>query len=134
MSEYEASLPIAVSADRLFAVLRDPEQVPRWVPVIDEASSSGPDALHVEGEVGDRDTLWRAQDDQRRVEWGSRGTGEYAGWVQVYESGTDADACEAVIHLSLLGDQPQTHGGQAAKQVDDELREALQRLADLVAR
>lgn len=131
MSEYEQSLAVPVSADRLFAVLRDPERVPQWAPVIDQAEHTESDVVHVEGEVGEGDALWRAQDDQRRVEWGSRGTGEYAGWVQVYESGTDPDASEAVIHLSFLGDQPQTHGGQAAQQVEDELREALQRLSEL---
>jgi hypothetical protein len=131
MSEYEASLRVPVPPDVLFTAASDPERVASWVPVVDEAERSGDDALTVHGEVGDREALWRAQEDQRRVEWGSRGEGSYAGWLQVYESGTRPDECEVVVHLSFLGDQPAAHGGRAAAAVEDELQQALRRLGDL---
>lgn len=44
-----------------------------------------------------------ASDPQRRVEWGSRGDGSYAGWLQAYATGTGPDECEVVIHLARSG-------------------------------
>ena len=134
MSEFEASLRVPVAPDTLFAVASDPDRVASWVPVVDAAEPAGPDVLAVRGDVGGREALWRAQADQRRVEWGSRGEGSYAGWLQVYESGTRSDECEVVVHLSFLGDQPAAHGGRAAASVDDDLQQALHRLADLARR
>ena len=131
MSEYEASLRVPVSPETLFAAASDPRRVGEWVPVLDTAERAGADALTVHGDVGDREALWRAQDDQRRVEWGSRGDGRYAGWLQVHASGTEADECEVVLHLSFLGDQAAAHAGRAADDVERELDQALNRLADL---
>jgi hypothetical protein len=39
----------------------------------------------------------------------------------------------AAVHLSFPGDRPQNHGGDAARDVDRQLREALARLAELVS-
>lgn len=131
MSEYEASRRVAAPPEAVFAVAGDPQRVAEWVPAVDTVEPAGADALTVHGDVGNREALWRAQDDQRRVEWGSRGDGRYAGWLQVYASGTDADECEVVIHLSFLADQAPAHAGGAAAHVEQELDEALRRLAGL---
>ena len=133
MSEFEASLRVPVAPDTLFTAASDPGRVASWVPVVDAAEPAGADVLAVHGDVGDREALWRAQADQRRVEWGSRGEGSYAGWLQVYASGTRPDECEVVVHLSFLGDQPAAHGGRAAASVDEELQQALRRLAEIAA-
>lgn len=131
MSEYEASLRVPAAPEKVFAVASDPGRVGEWVPVVDAAERAGADALTVHGDLGDREALWRARDDQRRVEWGSRGDGRYAGWLQVYASGTEGDECEVVLHLSFLGDQAAAHAGRAAAEVEQELDQALRRLADL---
>lgn len=131
MSEYEASLRVPVPPETLFATASDPRRVGEWVPAVDAVERAGADAVSVHGDVGDHEALWRAQEDQRRVEWGSRGDGRYAGWLQVYGSGAEADGCEVVIHLSFLGDQAAAHAGRAADEVEQELDQALHRLAQL---
>jgi hypothetical protein len=92
---------------------------------------TGPDLLEVDAAGVQQEALWRAQADQRRVEWGSPGSGEYSAWLQVNASG-DEPASEVVLHVSFLGDQPAAHGGRAASEVQRDLDTALERLAALV--
>jgi len=122
-------------ADVVFDIMSDVETMQRWLPTTVEVADAGPDRVHVEGDTGGHhystDGLFRAEKDQLRMEWGSEGP-DYAGWAQVYHEGDDAS--EVNLHLSFFGDQPEAHRGAAAERTHKDMREALQRLEDEVAR
>jgi hypothetical protein len=71
----------------------------------------------------------RVQPDQLRVEWAH--APEYAGWLQVEHA--EGERSTVLLHLSFLGDQPETHGGAPADEVRRWLDDALARLEHLVA-
>lgn len=131
MAEFEASRVVPVPAERLFAVASDVERMPVWVPMAEEMHEAGADRVHLDGRDGEQDALFRARPEQRRLEWGTEADGSYAGWLQVYASGTDDERSEVNLHLSFLGDQPQAHGGAAARDVQADLERSLEALAEL---
>jgi hypothetical protein len=71
----------------------------------------------------------RVQPDQLRVEWGH--APDYAGWLQVEHA--EGDRSTVLLHLSFLGDQPETRGGTPADEVRHWLDDSLARLERLVS-
>ena len=70
--------------------------------------------------------------EQLRLEWGSENSPDYAGWLQVEHA--EPGHSSVVMHLSFLGDQPETRShGDAAGQVRGWLDDALGRLERVVA-
>jgi uncharacterized protein YndB with AHSA1/START domain len=133
--EYEESRRMPAPADVVFDIMSDIETMQRWLPTTLEVEDAGPDRVHVEGDAGGHhyatDGLFRAEKEQLRMEWGSEGP-DYAGWAQVYHEGDDAS--EVNLHLSFFGTQPEAHRGAAAERMRASMREALDRLAQEVAR
>lgn len=129
MAEYESARPMPAEAEVVFDVAADVDLMDRWLPSTMVVEPAGPNVVHVEADVAgqhhDTEGLFRARPDQLRLEWGSRDTPDYAGWLQVAHG--DTGTSEATLHLSFLGDQPPAHGGAAADQVraamDDALRD-----------
>jgi uncharacterized protein YndB with AHSA1/START domain len=127
--EYERSRTMAASSEIVFQVASEIETMDRWLTTMTDVSEAAPEVLHVEGDVGGRhyeaEGLYAARPEQLRMEWGSRDTDDYSGWLQVADSG--AGASETTIHLSFRGvDRP------PADEVEKGLDAALGRLADQV--
>jgi hypothetical protein len=81
--------------------------------------------VHADGLVGVRP-------EQLRLEWGSEDSPDYAGWLQVEHA--EPGHSSVVMHLSFLGDQPETRShGDAPGQVRGWLDDALGRLERVVA-
>lgn len=122
-------------AEIVFDLLSDVDTMDRWLPTAMLVEPAGPNRVHVVGEEDgtryDARGLFRAQQDQLRVEWGSDGP-DYAGWAQVFHSG--AGSSEVNLHLSFFGDQPMAHEGESAEQIRKGMREALARLEEEVTR
>jgi len=122
-------------ADVVFDIMSDIDTMQRWLPATIEVEDAGPDRVRVEGDAGGQHYatagLFRAEKDQLRMEWGSEGP-DYAGWAQVYHEGDDAS--EVNLHLSFFGSQPEAHRGAAADRTHAGMQEALERLAQEVAR
>src|SRR5215207_10134460 len=133
--EYEESRGMPADAEIVFDVMADVATMERWLPTTMDVETAGPDKVHVEGEADGHhytaEGLFRAQQDQLRIEWGSEGP-DYAGWAQVYHSG--AGASEVNLHLSFFGEQPQAHSGAEADKTRQGMREALERLEEEVTR
>lgn len=131
MAEYEASRSMPATAEVVFDVAGDVEHMGRWLPATIEVTPTDT-GVHVEGEAGGRrysaEGLFRSRPEQLRLEWGSE-SDAYAGWLQVSDAA--AGASEVTLHLSFLGDQPQTRG-EGGEDVKRGIEEALDRLADLV--
>lgn len=129
MTEYELSRRMPATREMVFDTASRVEELDRWLPDALHVEPSGPDRPNrVHAKVAGRDAegLFRSDKDQMRLEWGAYGTDEYAGWLQVADSG--AGASEVTLHLSLLGaDQPET-----ATVMHKAMSVALDRLADEV--
>jgi uncharacterized protein YndB with AHSA1/START domain len=130
MAEFEAERGMPADAQTVFAVASDLERLPQWLPEPVDVRPTGDGEVHAEvpprGVV--EDGLVRVSPDQLRVEWGH--APDYAGWLQVEHA--DPDRSSVLLHLSFLGDQPETHGGRAAAEVRTWLDDALARLEGLV--
>ena len=127
--EYEARRGLAVGKQAAYAVAADVERMAGWLPTAFEVVPNTDGTVHVEGSADGHayaaDGLWRARDSQLRLEWGSDEDGRYAGWMQF--EGIEDDRCEAVLHLSFLGEQPQ------ARRQDDEVRRGMEEALDRLA-
>lgn len=135
MAEFEREKQMPAPAERVFTLVSDVEHLDRWLPDMVSVHPSGRDAVDVdvhrpEGDQHGTGTLGIRRE-QLRLEWGSRGTDDYTGWLQVAhaEDGTSW----VTLHLSFLGDQPEAHGGSAPAEIERRLDDALDHLADLVA-
>ena len=113
MAEFEASLVIDRPAADVFDFAAQVGNLPTFLPTTTVAEPAGPDRIHVAGDTpgGHYDTegLFRARPEQLRLEWGSDGTDDYSGWLQVFDSGpAGAARSEVTLHLSFRdeGSQP----------------------------
>jgi uncharacterized protein YndB with AHSA1/START domain len=131
MAEFEAERAMPADAETVFAVVSDLEQLPRWLPKPVEVRSTGEGEVHADVPprgVAAEGTV-QVRPEQLRVEWGHAPA--YAGWLQV-EHGAPGRS-SVLLHLSFLGDQPETHGGRPADEVQQWLDDGLARLEQLVA-
>ena len=130
MAEFEAERTMPADAETVFAVVSDLEQLPRWLPKPVEVRPTGEGEVHADVPprgVTAEGTV-QVRPDQLRVEWGH--APDYAGWLQV-EHG-EPGRSSVLLHLSFLGDQPETHGGRPADEVQQWLDDGLARLEQLV--
>jgi hypothetical protein len=138
MSEFERERTMPAGSDAVFAVVSDLTRLTEWLPheVAVRPVDGGGDAdgttheLRAEPRGVDTRGHARVRSEQRRVEWSGGASGDYAGYLQVM--GDDPDRSSVLVHLSFLGDQPETHGGTAAREVEGWLDDALGRLERLV--
>lgn len=136
MSEFERERTVPAGSDRVFAVVSDLARLTEWLPPevavrpVDGGRDTDGTTHELRAELRGVDTRGhaRVRPEQRRVEWS--GGGDYAGYLQVM--GDDPDRSSVLVHLSFLGDQPETHGGTAAREVEGRLDDALDRLERLV--
>ena len=128
MTEYEAARSIEAPPELIFDVASDPATMDEWLPRDVHVESAGPPEVTVtHGADAKRErALVRADRDQLRVEWGTRDTDEYAGWLQV--TGIETKPSEVVVHLSFF-DPEQAPPGPS---VEAALSQSLDRLAERV--
>jgi uncharacterized protein YndB with AHSA1/START domain len=131
MAEFEAQRGMPADAQTVFTVVSDLDRLPKWLPGPVDVHPTGDGEVHadVERRGVDSDGLVRVRDEQLRVEWGK--APDYAGWLQVEHANPGHSS--VVLHLSFLGDQPETHGGAPADEVQQWLDDGLARLERLVA-
>ncbi|MCO6010962.1 SRPBCC family protein [Actinoallomurus purpureus] len=128
MSEYEASRAFAAPAELVFDEAADPSSMDEWLPHdVHLESADPPDVTVTHGAGAERErALMRAERDQLRVEWGTRDTDEYAGWLQV--TGIEPDHSEVIVHLSFFDP---AHAPPGPK-IEEALDQSLDRLAEKV--
>jgi uncharacterized protein YndB with AHSA1/START domain len=130
MAEFEAERGIHATAERVFAVVSDLDRLPEWLPSPVDVRPTGDGEVHADvPERGvDAEGTVRVRAEQLRVEWAH--APEYAGWLQVERA--DGERSSVLLHLSFLGDQPETRGGTPAADVRQWLDDALTRLERVV--
>ena len=88
--EHEHTQYIAAGPNEVFAVLGDVKRLPEFVPQMTGAHAGEGDSVTVdaryEGHEQHGEGWFRADAEQRRVEWGSR-TSDYRGWMEVSPEG-----------------------------------------------
>jgi ribosome-associated toxin RatA of RatAB toxin-antitoxin module len=98
--EHEYSTQIPVSPDRLYQAIADVGNLTRFVPPLKSVRRT--DAEHVdveasyEGHEQHGEAWFRADDDARKVEWGTEGH-PYQGWMLVEP---DGEGSKLTLHLS----------------------------------
>jgi uncharacterized protein YndB with AHSA1/START domain len=134
MAEFECERRISAAADAVFTTAADRSTLDRWLPGTVSVHAAEPPGVDVDVSAPDghrqEPGLLRERRDQRRLEWGRRGSPDYSGWLQV--SSAEGGTSYATVHLSFLGDDPRNHGGAPAEDVERQLRQSLDRLAGLV--
>ncbi|MEU4836383.1 SRPBCC family protein [Streptosporangium sp. NPDC023615] len=131
MSEYERSLRIAAPPEVVFDRAEDLDGLDDWLPRdLHVHAGDRPPAVTVHEDATDTDAraLLRAERDQLRMEWGTRDTGRYAGWLQV--AGIGEEESEVTIHLSFFDPEH----APPAEAVDRALGDSLEKLAGQVTR
>jgi carbon monoxide dehydrogenase subunit G len=125
LPEYEVSGSVNASPGSVFAYLSDVDHLTDYVPHMVLARDEG-EGLRVAAEVQGRHeegAAWlNTQEDQRRIEWGGKGTGGYGGWLSVAES---AEGSTVTIHLS-------TDRVSDAEEIGDSLSQALANIKEQV--
>lgn len=131
MTEFEAERAMPADADRVFALVSDLDRLPEWMPGPVDVHATGDGTAHadVESHGVSADGTVAVRPEQLRVEWGH--APDYAGWLQVEHA--EPGHSSVVLHLSFMGDQPETHGGRSAADVREWLDDGLARLEQLVA-
>ncbi|MEO3794744.1 SRPBCC family protein [Nonomuraea sp. B10E15] len=133
MAEFEATRGMPADSMIVYGVASDVEIMDRWLPQGLTVTGSGPGTVEAGGDLvpgsGPHEGLFRASDEQLRVEWGGRDHPGYAGWLQVSDAASGTS--EVTVHISLL-DEPGS--GAHADEVRELLDRSLGQLADEVRR
>lgn len=87
MSHYESELKVQAEPDAIFAYVKDPENMPKYLSTVHEAHAQGPDRVSVDGEAAGHeyhsDGWFKVDDDARTMSWGSDGENKYSGHLTV---------------------------------------------------
>ena len=134
MAEFEADRRMPADAETVFAIVADLDRLGEWLPSAIGVQPTADGEVHarVDPRNVDLDGLVGVRREQLRLEWGSEDSPDYAGWLQV--SHAEPGHSSVLLHLSFLGDQPETRRhGNAADEVRAWMDDALSRLAGVVA-
>ncbi|WP_055586051.1 SRPBCC family protein [Streptacidiphilus griseoplanus] len=128
MSEYEAHRTMPALPEQVFDEASDLRTMERWLPRELHLEAQRPPAVTVShGERGEQETaLLHAHYDRLRLEWGTRDSGRYSGWLQV--TGLESGASEVSVHLTFS--DPEC--APPSRDVEMALRQSLDRLAEQV--
>ncbi|MBB5958038.1 uncharacterized protein YndB with AHSA1/START domain [Saccharothrix tamanrassetensis] len=107
MGSYEHRASVDLAADRLFDLLSDRENLPRYFPVMSELDPAGGDRVHVEAELGGRHVeaeAWLRVDRERRMlSWGTPGEDDYHGELAVNDQGAGRSEIVVTLHTERAG-------------------------------
>jgi hypothetical protein len=108
----------------------DVDRLDAWLPdelhVRPEAEDSPGVTVHDDDTGRDAPALLRAEEEQLRLEWGTRDDGRYAGWLQV--AGIGSGASQVTVHLSFFDEELDPGDNEITAALD----ESLDRLAEQV--
>ncbi len=89
MSRYESEIKVQAAPDAVFAYVKEPRNMPKYLPTVHGASSQGEGRVAVDGEAAGHeyhsDGWFKVDDDARTMSWGSDGENKYSGDLHVRE-------------------------------------------------
>ena len=87
VSHYESQTTIRAGADEIFAFVKDPENMPQYLPTVEGAHGQGQGRVEVEGDAAGHhyksDGWFKVDDAERTMSWGSDGEHKYTGRLDV---------------------------------------------------
>lgn len=114
--DYEDSIRIPAAPEHLYRTIADVGNLTRFIPPIKTARQTDSEHVDIEAEYEGHEqhgeAWFRADDEAKRVEWGSEGQ-PYRGWMRVEPEGEDS---KLTFHLTTM------HAGDVRKYVDDTFR------------
>ncbi|MET9443667.1 SRPBCC family protein [Streptomyces sp. NPDC006610] len=128
MTEYEMSKTVAAPPESVFAQAGDLDSSEEWMSPSFRFRTEDPPATVVEEPPEHRgeQALVRVDEEQMRIEWGTRESGKYSGWLQV--EGTDEGPSQVIVHLSFFSPEE----APPREYVEGALHDSLDRLGRLV--
>lgn len=137
MSEYNHRVTIERPANEVFQFVSKPENMPRYLPTVHDATSLGEDRVVVAGKAAGHpyrnDGWFEVDETSRTMKWGSDGENRYRGDLRVEDLG---DRCEVAVHLSFepRPDQEkafQAQMGSRDRVIDEGLEDALESIRNI---
>lgn len=108
MDEYTGRIAIDRSPAEVFGFLADIRNMPTYVPTVRHVGPLGPDRVAVEGEADGHayhDEGWlETEAEAKRMRWGSQGTSDYHGELQVH--GAPGGGAQVELRLTVAADRP----------------------------
>ncbi len=87
MSHYESELKVEADPDAIFAYVKDPANMPKYLPTVHGAHDQGEGRVAVDGEAAGHeyhsDGWFEVDDAARTMSWGSDGETKYSGRLTV---------------------------------------------------
>lgn len=106
--QHEHTEHIAASADAVYAAISDVRNLPRYVPQMTAARAAANDRVEVDARYHGREqhgeASFRADQDRRRIEWGS--PSGYHGWMEV---APDGDSSRLTLFLNTVHGSESDH-------------------------
>jgi len=90
MTTIERSIQVSTDCSRTFDYLSDVGNLPRYMDSMTSAERTSAEEVHVTAEVPggghqEGEAWFRTDPERRRIEWGSEGSSDYSGWLEVDE-------------------------------------------------
>lgn len=133
--QYEESMSIPASAERIFDFVSDVQNLPKYLPTTKRAEPQSEDRVRVQGEVMghhyDADGFLRADRDTMSLEWGAD-EHYYAGQLHIMPNGDSAS--NVTVRLTFRNPPPgaNEHEGPSEADIRDGMRRALQSIENQV--
>jgi uncharacterized membrane protein len=122
--EYEDKIDINAPVDDVFRFLSSVHDLPSYLPAMKEVRQEQGDHIFAVAEMAGKNVelngFFRVDEESRRINWGSDGTPDYRGWLEL-RSG--APGTHLTVHLSIAGDRD-----------DPEIRTALEHVMQSIKR
>ncbi len=138
MDVYERSQTIDAAPDAVFDYLKEPANLPRYLPPIEHAETAGDEHIELDGKAPDgshfhNDGEFHIDPDARRMEWSAEVGHTYSGWLQVSEDG-GPDAATVTVHLEFGPRSVQPEIQAQSSEDRDPTQEALDKTLEAIKR
>lgn len=115
MGDYERTQQVSAPAAQLFGYLSDVSNLPRYFTAMTSAQPAGGEAVKVAANLGgttrEGEAWFRVERERQRLDWGSEGTSQYHGHLDVSGDG-DTSSVTVFLHTEQH-DSPQIDRGIA---------------------
>ncbi len=135
MGEYERSITINASRKQIEDFVSDFNNLPKYVPTTKSAQPQEGERVRVQGEAPngnkyDADGYFRVNESKNRLEWGSDGENQYAGWLEFKGDNTQGPS-EVTVHLSLtpprkVSEEMSKRAGSPDNAINDGIQKSLE--------
>ena len=135
MGDYQRSITINATRRQIEDYVSNVNNLSKYLPTVHSAQKEQGERVRVEGAAPngyqyDSDGYFRIDKNSNRMEWGSDGETQYAGWME-FKASNSQTPTEVTVHLSLtppphVQQEMAKHEGSASNAIEDGIEKALQ--------